>query len=106
MAERTIEYVVPRVASGRTDVWIESGELAGVTVIAALAVLLESAALATVTATVVLTLTCGAVKRPLVEIVPAEADQVTAVLLVPETVAENCCCPPDASGADEGEIRT
>ena len=31
---------------------------------------------------------------PLAEIVPPEADQVTAVLLEPETAAVNCCCPP------------
>lgn len=36
----------------------------------------------------------GAVKRPEEEIVPPEADHVIAVLLVPLTVAENCCVLP------------
>ena len=31
---------------------------------------------------------------PLEEIVPLDADQVTEVLLVPDTKAENCCCDP------------
>ena len=39
----------------------------------------------------------------MVETLPAAADQVTAVLLVPVTVAENCCVPPVWSDADVGE---
>ena len=37
---------------------------------------------------------------------PAAADQVTAALLVPVTVAENCCVPPVWSDADVGDIET
>jgi hypothetical protein len=36
----------------------------------------------------------GAVYNPLLVIVPPDADHVTAVLLVPEIMAVNCCCPP------------
>ena len=39
----------------------------------------------------------------MVETLPAAADQVTAVLLVPVTVAENCCVPPVWSEADVGD---
>ncbi len=37
---------------------------------------------------------------------PAVADQVTAVLLEPLTLAVNCCVPPVSSEADVGEIVT
>jgi hypothetical protein len=37
--------------------------------------------------------------------VPAK-DQVTAVLVVPETVAVNCCVPPPFNVAEVGEIET
>ena len=37
------------------------------------------------------------------ETLPAVADQVTAVLLVPVTVAENCSVLPVRSDADVGE---
>ena len=40
------------------------------------------------------------------ETLPAAADQVTAVLLAPLTVAENCCVPPVSSEAEAGEIDT
>ena len=39
----------------------------------------------------------------MVETLPAATDQVTAVLLVPVTVAENCCVPPVRSEADVGD---
>jgi hypothetical protein len=42
----------------------------------------------------------------LVVIVPPVVDQVTAVLLVPVTVAANCCVPPLNSEADPGELDT
>ena len=35
---------------------------------------------------------------------PAVADQVTALLLEPFTVAVNCCVPPAGSEAETGEI--
>ncbi len=37
---------------------------------------------------------------------PAVADQVTAVLLEPLTLAVNCCVPPVSSEAEVGEIVT
>ncbi len=37
---------------------------------------------------------------------PAVADQVTAVLLEPLTLAVNCCVPPVSSEAEAGEIVT
>jgi len=49
-----------------------------------------SAWLVAVTVTVVVDVTEGAVKTPVVEIVPAEAAQVTAVFVEPLTVAVNC----------------
>jgi hypothetical protein len=48
----------------------------------------------------------GAVYRPAVEIVPPVADQVTAVLPVPVTVAVNCCVPPVRSEAEVGLMLT
>jgi hypothetical protein len=48
----------------------------------------------------------GAVYRPLEETLPAVADQVTAVLLLPLTVAVNCCVPPVSSEVETGEIDT
>jgi len=38
------------------------------------------------------------------EMLPAVADQVTAVLLEPATVAVNCCVPPVNSEEEVGEI--
>ena len=38
------------------------------------------------------------------EMLPAVADQVTAVLLLPLTVAVNCCVPPVNSEEEVGEI--
>jgi hypothetical protein len=77
-----------------------------VTATEALAFLVGSAALVAVTVTVVLVLTVGAVKSPPLVIEPALANQVTAVLVVPKTAAENCCAPPDATVALVGEILT
>ncbi len=48
----------------------------------------------------------GAVKRPEVLMVPPVALQVTAVLLVPVTVAVNCWVPPVLSEAEVGAILT
>ena len=44
----------------------------------------------------------GAVYRPLLETVPLVADQVTAVFVLPVTVAVNCCVPPVCNEADVG----
>ncbi len=48
----------------------------------------------------------GAVYRPVDETVPPVANQVTAVLVVPVTVAVNCCVPPVVSEEDVGEMVT
>lgn len=48
----------------------------------------------------------GAVKTPSLVIDPADADQVTAELLVPCTVALNCCCAAGVSVAVLGETAT
>ena len=44
--------------------------------------------------------------RPFAVMIPPEADQVTAVLPVPETIAENCCCAPVCRLAAVGETET
>jgi len=48
----------------------------------------------------------GAVYKPLAEIVPPVADHATAVLLLPVTLAVNCCDPPVVTDAELGEIVT
>src|SRR6266849_2311301 len=56
----------------------------------------------------------GALYRPFVSTVPREllppatplTDQVTAVLLVPETIAENCCDAPSRTCAVAGDTFT
>jgi hypothetical protein len=62
----------------------------GLTTTIALAFFAVFALLVAVTVTLVLLVTVGAVKRPLVEIVPADDVQVTAVLVEPRTLALNC----------------
>ena len=62
----------------------------GVTVTLAEAVFVESAWLVAVTVAVVVELTVGAVNNPPLEMVPAEAFQVTPVFVEPLTLAENC----------------
>src|SRR6266480_7080783 len=68
--------------------------------------LVASAALVAVTITVVLVLTAGAVKSPELESDPAVADQVTAVLVEPVTVAANCWVPAEPTEALAGDIET
>jgi hypothetical protein len=53
------------------------------------------------TAICLLVLFVGAVNRPVLEIVPELADQLTAVLPVSVSIAENWMCPP---GATDGLI--
>jgi hypothetical protein len=48
----------------------------------------------------------GAVYRPLLLMLPPEALQVTAVLVVPVTLAVNCLVAPVCREADRGEIET
>jgi hypothetical protein len=48
----------------------------------------------------------GAVNKPPAEMLPALADQVTAVLLVLVTTAVNCTLPPAVTDGSAGEICT
>ena len=50
--------------------------------------------------------TAAAEKRPELEIDPAVADQATAVLVEPVTVAVNCFVPAEATEAEVGDIET
>ena len=93
-------------ATGRVTVPMVRAGLAGFTAIVALAFLLESAPLLAVSVTVVARLTEGAVNKPLVEMLPAVADQVTAVFAVPSTAALNCWVFPDNTFALAGETVT
>src|SRR5206468_2846058 len=81
-------------------------EVGGFTATVALDFLVVSALLVAVTVTLVPALTFGAVNMPPAETVPAEADHVTAVLLVPWTVAENCWVFPDVRVVFVGETVT
>jgi hypothetical protein len=82
---------VPDCPDPSDDVVIESVAAGlAVTATVALAFLVVSAALVAVTSTFVLALTVGAVNIPVLETLPAFADQLTAVLLVPWTLALNC----------------
>jgi hypothetical protein len=85
---------------------MESAALAGVTTTVAAECLVVSAVLVAVTVTLVLLFTAGAVNMPPPETAPAVEDQVTAVLLVPCTVAANCWVLPDATLALFGETAT
>ncbi len=81
-------------------------EVGGFTATVALDFLVVSALLVAVTVTLVPALTLGAVNMPPAETIPAEADHVTAVLLVPWTVAENCWVFPDVRVVFVGETVT
>src|ERR1700739_201487 len=74
------------------------------TVTVAAADFVTSAALIAVTIKV--PAVAGAVYRPLDEMLPPLADQVTLVMLEPVTVAMNCCVPPSFKDADTGETET
>src|SRR5579862_1920506 len=78
----------------------------GCTVTVEVADLVGSATLVTVTVIVVVLVTDGAVKRPPVEMLPALAVQLAAVLLLPETVSVNCLVPPELTVAVVGEMET
>jgi len=58
------------------------------------------------TVTLILEVQAGAVSTPELEMVPAEVDQVTAVFVVPLTLAVNCWVPPAETVALGGEIET
>jgi hypothetical protein len=81
---------------------IDTDNVGALTVTVAEADLVVSAALVAVTVSVPPVL--GAVYKPLEEIVPPVADQVTAVFAVPVTMAVNCCVRPVSSEAEVGEI--
>src|SRR5579864_1156956 len=83
---------MPALAPARALVVI-ANETAGDTVTVAVACKLGLAALVAVIVTEVLLVIFVAVKTPLLVIVPALADQVTAVFAVPLTLAVKSCCP-------------
>jgi len=58
--------------------------------------------LVALTVTVIVELTAGAVKSPLVEMLPLLADHFTSFWLLPLTHAVNCCEAHDASVAFVG----
>jgi hypothetical protein len=66
--------------------------------------LVLSATLVAVTVTVDVVVTLGEVNNPLLEMVPPEADQTTAVFEVLLAVAVNCCEEPEMVVMDAGEI--
>jgi hypothetical protein len=74
-----------------------------VTVTDAVPDLVGSAMLVAVTVAFVLTVTVGAWYRPVLEIVPGEADQITATFEVLLTRAVNCLVPTDGTVAVAGE---
>jgi hypothetical protein len=80
--------------------------LAGATFTRALALLVGSTALVALTVTLVAVLTAGAVNFPPSVIEPELVDQCTLVLLVPVTVAVNCCPAPAVMLLEVGETAT
>lgn len=100
------------VEEGVTDtdeIVTEEAEVAGLTVTVARLLLLGSAELVAMTATVCEELTdAGALYKPDVEIEPTagETDQVTAVFVDPLTLAVNWSEPPAVTVAVEGETLT
>ena len=109
MAFNGLEYATPATAAGKDVVVTLSGcgeEEPAVTTTAAVPDLVVSAALVAVTVTFVLTVTVGAWYRPETEIVPSDADQVTAVFELPATEALNCWVPADWTVAVAGETVT
>ena len=98
MAFNELEYAAPAVAVDKdVVVMVSGGGAGGVTVTDAVADLVGSAALVAVTVAVVFTVTEGALYIPLLEIVPGEADQVTATFDVFDTSAVNCSVPLEAT---------
>jgi len=95
VAARGALYAIPTLASDRTVVVIARLAV-GDTLTVAEACSVASVAPVAVIVTGVLTVTWGAVNFPLLEIVPAVADQTTAVFEVPVTLALNCSTPCEA----------
>jgi len=80
--------------------------VAGSTVTSALATLVGSAALVARMVTLVALFTLGAVNLPPSLMDPELVDHCTPVLLVPPTVAVNCCAPPAVMVAEVGDTAT
>ena len=78
-------------------------DVVGFTATVALAFFDVFALLVAVTVTFMAEETVGAVNRPLLEIEPADVVQVTPVLVVPWTLAENCRVPAELKVAVLGE---
>ena len=91
---------------GDTEIPTEGGVAGGLTITEVAADLLASAILVACTMTFIAEVTFGAVNIPLVEILPAEDDQATAVFEVLLTVAENCCAPSEFTVGPRGEMLT
>jgi len=89
VAKTEFDMVVPTAAPWTAYPKVLGGA-GGITVTVAEAVWLVSAWLVAATVTVALALTVGAVKSPELEIEPAVAAHVRAVLIEPGTVAVNC----------------
>ena len=102
-AERESLYCVPAFAADTVFVSIASAGI-GVTLTVAAAFRLLPFAPVAVTVTAVSLLTAGAVNLPALEIVPALADQTTAVSDVPVILAVNCSVLREATVALAGEI--
>src|ERR1700722_8898856 len=94
---------MPAVPAARESMLIVSG-VCGATARIAVATLVLSTTLRAVTTTRVGDESIGAVNTPLSRIVPAVADQVTAVFFVFDSVATNCCEAPEWRVAEEGEM--
>src|ERR1700758_1058924 len=94
---------MPESAAARAEVATAKGAR-GVTVTGAAACKLGLATLVAVMITEVFLVTLGAVKAPLLEMVPALADQVTDVSAVPLMLAVKRCCPFERMVVLLGEI--
>jgi len=106
MADKEEEYVVPDCAELSEDVVTERVGVGGLTTTLALAFFVLSAALVAVIVTLLSVVTAGAVTIPVFDTEPAVALQMTAVLLVPFTVALNGWLFPEAMRVAAGEIAT
>lgn len=96
LAERVALYGTSSVPTGNPLIVIASFDR-GTIVTSENAKLSNWAALVAVIITFVGDATVGATNKPALEIIPALADQLTAVLLVEVSVAVNCCFPPDTT---------
>lgn len=91
---------------GVTAMVTATGGVLGFTLTAAVASAVEFAALVAVIVIPVFVDTFGAVNNPVLVMLPALAAQLTAVLLVPWTLALNCWLVPDVMDALVGERET